>query len=89
MQREIEKIFFMSEIIESDLVSPNCLYSEQDTSHRHPMRQQVVPRFCVSIRQTFSNSIDLEVFNQYVKFPFMKISTVFGHVYHVACRGVL
>ena len=37
MLPEIEKKFFVSQIIASVLVSLNCLYEEQDTFHRQPM----------------------------------------------------
>ena len=37
MQQEIEKKFFFSEIMASELVSLNCLYQEQDTFHQQPM----------------------------------------------------
>ena len=47
------------------------------------------PKICMSIRETFSNSIDLSVVKEYDKSAVMQISTVLGHVYHVACRRVL
>ena len=50
------------------------------------MCSEVVPRFGVSIRETFSNSIALPVLNKYDKGALVQISTVFGPVYHVACR---
>ena len=34
---KIQKKFFVSEIIASELVSLNCLYEEEDTCHRQPM----------------------------------------------------
>ena len=37
----------------------------------------------MSIRQTFSNSIDFTVGNKYDKRPVMEILAVLGHVYHV------
>ena len=37
MQQKIEKKFFVSEIIASELVSLNCPYEEQDTFHRQPI----------------------------------------------------
>ena len=46
-------------------------------------------RFCVSIRETFSNYIDLEVINHYDQGAMMQISTVLGYVSHVDCRRVL
>ena len=33
MKQKIEKNFFVSKIIASELVSLNCLYQEQDTFH--------------------------------------------------------
>ena len=43
----------------------------------------------MSIRETFSNSIDLAVINEYDKDAAIQISTVLLHVYHVACGRVL
>ena len=43
----------------------------------------------MSIRETFSNLVDLAVMNEYDKGAVMWISTVLGHVYHVACRRVV
>ena len=37
MQQRIQKKFFVSEIIASELVSLNCLYEDQDAFHRQPM----------------------------------------------------
>ena len=53
------------------------------------MCSEAVPRFCMSIRETFSNPIDLAVIIEYDKGGVMHISTVLWHVYHVACRRVL
>ena len=47
------------------------------------------PRFGMSIRETFSNLIDLAVINEYDKGAVMQISTVLRHVDHIACRSVL
>ena len=43
----------------------------------------------MSIRETFSNSIDLAVINEYDKGAVTKISIVLGCVYHVASRIVV
>ena len=37
MEQKIEKTFFFSEIIASELVLLNCLYFEKDTFHRQPI----------------------------------------------------
>ena len=37
MQEKIDKIFFVTKIIPSELVSLSCLYLERDTFHREPM----------------------------------------------------
>ena len=58
------------------MVSLNSPYEEQDTFYRQPMCLQAVPRFGMSIRETFSNSISLPVTNEYDKGAVMKISTV-------------
>ena len=49
----------------------------------------VLTSFCMSIRETFSNSVDLAVSNEYVKVDVMQISTVLGPVYLVASQRVL
>ena len=43
----------------------------------------------MAIRDTFSNSIDFAVINEYDKDAAMQISTVFRHVYHGDCGRVL
>ena len=35
MTKEIEKKFFVFEIIGSNFVALNCLYQEENTCHRH------------------------------------------------------
>ena len=47
------------------------------------------PRFGMSMRETFSNSIDLAVINEYDKGDLIHISTMLTHIYDVACRRVL
>ena len=42
MQRKIEKKSFVSEIIVSELVALNCVYKEDNTSHRQSMSQLTV-----------------------------------------------
>ena len=37
MQRKIQKIFLVSEIIASEMAAVNCLYYEGNTSHGHSM----------------------------------------------------
>ena len=37
MQKKIDKKFFVSQIIATQLVSLKCPYEEQDTFHRQPM----------------------------------------------------
>ena len=50
---------------------------------------QAFPECGLSITETFSNSTDLAVINQYSKNVLMKISTLLWHVYHVACWRVV
>ena len=53
------------------------------------MRQQAVPRFGMSIRETFSSSVALAVSNEFGQGAVMQISTVLQEVYYVAYRTVL
>ena len=43
----------------------------------------------MSVRETFANSIDLAVINEYDKGAVTQILTVLLQVYSVACRSVL
>ena len=45
------------------------------------------PKISMWIRETFSNSIDLSVINEYDKGAVMQIWTVLGHVYHLLVEG--
>ena len=36
-EKKMEKNFLVSEMIDSELVSLNCLYEEQDNCYRQPM----------------------------------------------------
>ena len=73
MQEKTEKKFSISEIIAYELVSLNSPYEEQDSFHGQPMSYQAAPRLCISIRETFFNSISLAVIDEYDQSPVMKI----------------
>ena len=79
-------MFCVSEIITSELLSLNCLSEEEDTFHREAMCWQAVPRFGMTITETFAKSIDLAVFNEYDKDAAIQILTVLAYVYHVDSR---
>ena len=85
MEQKIQNKIFVFEIIASELGSLNCLYEDKDTFHRYPMSKQAIPRFGMSTRESFSNQISLPVTNKYHKGAVMQISTLFVHVYHIAC----
>ena len=53
------------------------------------MCQQIVLRFCISLRVTFSNSFAVTVINKYHERATVQISTVFGQVYHVGYPRLL
>ena len=61
----------------------------KNTFDPYPMCYQAVPRFFMSIRGTFSDSMDLAVMNEYNKRDVMQICTVLWHFCHVACQKVL
>ena len=89
MQQKIEKKFFVSEIIVCGMVSFSCLYEEEGTFHRQPMCQQAVPRYFLTIKETFSNAIFLEAIDEYDQGAATKISKVLGNVYHFTALRVL
>ena len=43
----------------------------------------------MSIRETFSNSIDLALINESDRGAVMQISTMLGHVYHIAYGSIM
>ena len=88
MQQKIQKKFFLFETIASELVTLNCLYKEENTWHRHSVCWETVLRFSMSLTETFCKSIAFTVINKYGKGAAMQISTMFGHVYHVAFRKI-
>ena len=89
MHKKIEKKFFVFEIIASELVALNSVYSEENTCHPHSMCCKTVLRFCMSLTQTFCKSIAFTVINKYGKGGVLDISTKFEHIYHVAFRRIL
>ena len=58
---------FVFEIIASELIALDCLYYEENTCHPQGMCEQTVLRFCILIRETFSNSIAFGVINKHGK----------------------
>ena len=67
MKKKIQKKFFVFEIITSEFVALNCLYQEQNTCHRDSVCQETVLRFCISLTETFCQTIDFPVINKYGK----------------------
>ena len=55
MQRNIEKILFVSEIIPSEKIAIICVCSEYNTCHQQLIGQQTVLRSCIPLRETFIN----------------------------------
>ena len=88
MQQQNEKKFFVLEIIASELIALNCLYSEENTSYRQAVCYETVLRFCISLTVTFYKSIAFTVIKKYGKGAAMHISTMFWRIYHVAFRKI-
>ena len=63
MQRKIEKIFLVFEIIASEMAAVNCLYYQGNTCHGQSMPYETVLRLCISVREIFSNAIAFTVIN--------------------------
>ena len=47
MQRKIEKIVLVSEIIASEMAAVNCLYKEGNTCHGQSMPSETILRLCI------------------------------------------
>ena len=88
-KKNLEKKFFVSEIIASEDLAINCLCYPENTCHWQSICEQTVLRFCISLREIFSNRIFFTLINKYGKRAFDQISTVFRRVYHVTCQRVL
>ena len=67
MKKKIQKKFSLFEIITSEFLALNCLYQEQNTCHRHSVCEETVLRFCMSLTETFCQTIDFPVINKYGK----------------------
>ena len=80
-KKKIKKCFFLK-VFTSEVVAKNCLYWEENTCPRQSMDKQRVLRFCMSLRETFTNWIDFTEINKSCKGFVVQISTVFRPVYH-------
>ena len=89
MQKQNQKKFFVFEIIASELIALNCLYSEENTCYRQAVCYETVLKFCMSLTLTFYKSIAFTVIKKDGKGAAMQISTMFGRIYHVAFRKIL
>ena len=67
MQKKYAKQLFVSQIKVCEIVPVKCLYLEGNIYHPQSMFSQTVFRFCICVRETFSNSIAFSVINKYDK----------------------
>ena len=79
MQKQIEKMFFVTGINVSELAVLYCLYYEVNTCHRQSICWETFLRLSMSLREAFSNWIAFIVINESSKGGAVQISTVFGH----------
>ena len=63
MQKKIEKIILVSQIIASEIAAVNCLYYEENACHNKSMRSETVLRLSMSVREIFSNAIAFTMIN--------------------------
>ena len=92
MPRKIYKNIFLSILMASESIAFNCLSIMKRIlviSSQCVKSLLTVLRVCISLRETLSGSITFTVINKFGKVAVVKISTVFGHVYHVPCQRVL
>ena len=83
-----EKVFcFWDNCIWIGIVKLSLLRTGYFSSAANVLRTS--PKISHVKKKTFSKSISLAVIDEYDKGAVMQISTVLGHVYHVACRRVL
>ena len=89
MPKKIQKKFFVFEIIACELVALNCLFYADNVCHWRWMCQQRDLWFCVSIKETFSNSATFAVINKYCKGAAIQIARVFRPIFFVVSLRVL
>ena len=78
MKQEIGRKCFIFQIIASELRAANSHNSEVDTCHWEWKCWPISPRFCISLRETFSKSVSFRVVKQHDKIALMQISHTFG-----------
>ena len=89
MQKNIEKKFFIFQIIGSELVALNCLNKADNVCHSLSMCYQTDLGFCVSLKETFSIATTFSVINKYCKGSAIEIATVFRPICFVVYLRVL
>ena len=70
-------MLFVFEIIASELLALKCLCYADNACHRESMPEQAVLRFCISLKETFSNAITFTVTNKHEKQAIFLMKTVF------------
>ena len=78
MQSKIEKKFFVSGIMAFEIVAVNSTDCCGNTCHRQLLREQTVLRFHIRLKDTFSNSIYVELTRKEGNSGAVVISVVFG-----------
>ena len=78
MKKKIQKKRFVLEIITAEFVALSCLYQEENTCHRHSVSWETVVRFCISLTEIFSKTIDFPVINKYGKEVSFKFEQCLG-----------
>ena len=71
-----------------EIVAVNSEYCYRNTRHRQLMFEQTVLKFHIRLKQTFCNSIYLELTRKEGNTAAVLISAVFGTRYHVLLRTV-
>ena len=89
MQKEIEKSFFVFDIIASLLVVLNSLDYADNACHWQAMCWQTVLGICLLLKETFSNATTFKVINESFKGAAIQIPTEFRPICHVVFLKVL
>ena len=88
MEQEIQKKFFVFQIITCELRVANSGNMEQHTCHRRSICQETPLRFHLTLGETFSKSTSLRMMKKHDKTALIKISQVFETFVHVNCQSV-
>ena len=88
MEQEIEKKFFVFQILAFELGVANSRNIENYTCHGHSICSKIPLRFNLTLGDTFSKSTSPRMMKKHDTSTLMEFSQVFGTFSHADCQSV-